>query len=80
LQELTDETGGRIWEAEAGETLADVFLRALREFRGRYRLQYEPTGVALEGWHRLRVRVKGTDGRVYARRGYHVLTPRGGSR
>jgi VWFA-related protein len=71
LQELTAETGGRIWEADTAETLSDVFLRALAEFRGRYRLQYEPGGVAREGWHRLRVRVKrAPDGKVYARRGY----------
>jgi VWFA-related protein len=70
LRELTAEAGGRIWQAEAGDTLADVFLRALTEFHDRYRLQYEPNGVARGGWHRLRVRLKRTDGKVYARRGY----------
>jgi len=70
LQELTGETGGRIWQAADGGKLGDVFLQALEEFRSRYRLQFEPQGVKRGGWHRLQVRLKHADGRVYARRGY----------
>jgi Ca-activated chloride channel family protein len=76
LQELTGETGGRMWQAAEGVKLGDVFLSALEEFRSRYRLQYEPRGVRAGGWHRLQVRVKNGDARVYARRGY---LHRGGS-
>jgi hypothetical protein len=53
-----------------------VFLGALEEFRSRYRLQYEPRGVVREGWHRLRVRLRGGEGTVRARPGY---TRRAGS-
>ena len=70
LRELTDETGGRIWQTADGDKLEDVFLRALEEFRSRYRLQYEPQGVKRGGWHRLHVRLKHADGKVSARRGY----------
>jgi len=70
LQELTGETGGRIWYAGGGEGLGDLFVRALEEFRGRYRLQFEPQGVKPGGWHRLQVRLRSGKGRVYARRGY----------
>jgi VWFA-related protein len=71
LQDLTGETGGRIWHAGEGDALGDLFVRALEEFRGRYRLQFEPQGVKGEGWHRLQVRLKSArGGRVYARRGY----------
>jgi VWFA-related protein len=70
LQELTGETGGRMWVAEEGAKLGDVFLSALEEFRSRYRLQFEPRGVRPGGWHRLQVRVRQGGGRVYARRGY----------
>jgi VWFA-related protein len=70
LQELTAETGGRLWPAEEGDELGQVFVRALEEFRSRYRLQFEPRGVARGGWHRLEVRLKGTSGKVTARPGY----------
>jgi Ca-activated chloride channel family protein len=70
LRDLTGETGGRTWQAADGDRLGDVFLSALEEFRSRYRLQYEPQGVKRDGWHRLQVRLKHADGRVYARRGY----------
>jgi VWFA-related protein len=70
LHELTGETGGRVWVAEEGEKLGDVFLSALEEFRSRYRLQFEPQGVKPGGWHRLQVQLRQGGGRVYARRGY----------
>jgi len=70
LEELTGQTGGRMWQAADGDRLGDVFLQALEEFRNRYRLQYEPQGVKRGGWHRLHVRLEHADGKVYARRGY----------
>jgi VWFA-related protein len=76
LQELTSQTGGRVWQTAAADSLDRVFLGALEEFRSRYRLQYEPRGVVREGWHRLRVRLRGGEGTVRARPGY---TRRAGS-
>jgi len=70
LQELTGLTGGRMWQAADGDKLGDVFLQALEEFRSRYRLQYEPRLVKRGGWHRLNVRLRHRDGKVFARRGY----------
>jgi VWFA-related protein len=70
LRDLTEETGGRVWQTTEGDRLEDLFLRALQEFRGRYRLQFEPQGSKRGGWHRLQVRLKRGNGRVYARRGY----------
>jgi VWFA-related protein len=70
LPDLTAETGGRTWQVGEGDRLGDIFVRALEEFRSRYRLQFEPRGVKPGGWHRLRVRLKSAPGKVYARRGY----------
>jgi VWFA-related protein len=70
IQQLTDTTGGRIWLTPEGDKLANVFLRALEEFRSRYRIQYEPDGVKPTGWHRVRVRLKQVDGKVRVRPGY----------
>ena len=70
LQELTGRDGGPHVAGGGGDKLGDVFLQALEEFRSRYRLQFEPRGVEAGGWHRLQVRLKRADGKVYARRGY----------
>jgi VWFA-related protein len=73
LAALADATGGRRWSASRWDRLPHAFLEALDEFRSRYRLRYEPTGVAGRGWHSLEVRLaKARRGRVRARPGYLV--------
>ena len=43
----------------------------LKEFRSRYLLAFTPTGVRSDdGWHELKVRLKGRPGKVKARPGY----------
>jgi hypothetical protein len=65
-------TGGRVLEA-AGGTMARAFRQALDEFRASYVLHYTPSGVALDGWHELVVRVnRAGNFDVRARRGYEV--------
>ena len=70
LQELTDQTGGRLFEIESTKGLSAIFLEVLDEFRQRYLLSYSPAGVSQEGWHQLTVRVKGRAATVRARPGY----------
>lgn len=70
LQELADQTGGRLFEIESTKGLSGVFLEVLEEFRQRYLLSYSPTGVSQGGWHQLTVRVKGRNATVRARPGY----------
>jgi VWFA-related protein len=70
LEQLTDSTGGALYEFESTRDLRAVFLRVLDEFRQRYLLSYSPQGVAHEGWHRLEVRVKGRRPSIKARPGY----------
>ena len=77
LDRLADETGGRGWSARRWDKLPGAFVEALDEFKSRYRLRYEPTGVRREGWHELEVRLAGKRGKVQARPGY--LVPGGGS-
>lgn len=70
LRDATNQTGGRllplrsIGEVERG--LIDVFT----EFRQRYVLGYQPSGVEAGGWHRLEVRVRRRGAEVTARPGY----------
>ncbi len=70
LHDLADATGGRVMLAGTDADLRDTFIRTLAEFRDRYVLTYEPSGVAAGGWHPIEVRLKGKRGKVTARRGY----------
>jgi VWFA-related protein len=70
LEQIAEETGGRGWKVGHEVELEKAFTTALDEFRGRYRLRYEPQGVRPGGWHELKVRLKGKKADVRARRGY----------
>ena len=70
LDNLTEESGGRVIFATSNSDLRNTFTRALAEFRDRYVLSYSPTGVSSTGWHRLEVKLKSKGGKVTARRGY----------
>lgn len=70
LEELTNLTGGRVFETEKASDLTPIFRAILDEFRYRYLVTYTPAGVPTEGWHRLDVRVKRGGAKVRARPGY----------
>lgn len=70
LEELTNVTGGRVFETANASDLTPIFRAILDEFRYRYLVTYTPTGVPQEGWHKLDVRVKRSGARVRARPGY----------
>jgi len=72
LRQITELTGGRLWEARESERLAETFLQILAEMKTRYVLAYEPGGVERLGEHRLEVRLKRAKGEVRARQGYFV--------
>jgi VWFA-related protein len=72
LEDLADETGGRIVYATGESALRTTFLAVMEEFRQRYVLSYEPSGVSGTGWHQIEVRLRGRSGEVRARRGYFV--------
>jgi VWFA-related protein len=72
LGDLTDQTGGRLFEIESTHGLDAVFLEVLDEFRQRYLVSYSPAGVPQAGWHQVTVRVKGRNAAVRARPGYQA--------
>jgi Ca-activated chloride channel family protein len=72
LAGLADAGGGRRWHAASSSDLQELFARVLEELRSRYLLTYSPTGVAREGWHDVKVSLKGARGDVIARPGYFV--------
>ena len=70
LRDLTDATGGDVFEIESTRELDAAFVKVLEQFRHRYLLSYTPQGVARGGWHELRVRVSQRGLDVKARPGY----------
>jgi hypothetical protein len=52
--------------------LRELFGKALEELRARYLLTYYPGGVARDGWHDVKVTLKGARGDVTARPGYFI--------
>jgi VWFA-related protein len=70
LEALAEDTGGRVVYASDEAAVEATFLEVLREFRQRYVLSYEPTGVSDDGWHTIEVKLRGTSGEIRARRGY----------
>lgn len=77
LEPLAEATGGQGWSARHPDALRGAFVEALEEFRSRYRLRYEPSGVPRAEWHELEVRLVGGKGKVRARPGYLVPGGRG---
>jgi VWFA-related protein len=70
LKDVADQTGGRLFEIESTRDAQRAFVGILDEFRQRYLLSYTPRSLAMSGWHRLEVRVKGRRAAVKARAGY----------
>ena len=70
LSQLADAGGGRRWIAQSSRDLRELFGKVLNELRSRYLLTYTPKGVAREGWHEVKVTLRGARGDVTARPGY----------
>ncbi len=72
IRYLAKFTGGSLFEVETTRTLDTIFLNILEEFRQRYLLTYLPKGVSKEGWHEIKVRVKGRNADIKTRPGYQA--------
>jgi VWFA-related protein len=79
LRKVVAQTGGSLLAAEWSAKLSQQFTAIVTEFRSRYLLLYEPTGVRRDdGWHRVEVRVKGRPAKVQVRPGYYATGPQPG--
>jgi Ca-activated chloride channel homolog len=72
LEQVVDESGGRIFAIDRLEQASSVFGEILSELREQYVLGFYPTDNSNDGaWHEIRVKVKGYgDGAVRTREGY----------
>ncbi len=76
LNQIAQETGGRVLYANSGLDVEDVLTAVLDEVGKRYVLSYYPRGVEQEGWHEIGVTLRNKRGTVRARHGYLVTESR----
>jgi VWFA-related protein len=75
LKKLAQETGGRAYFPSKPEKLQEAFDQIAQELRSQYSIGYAPTNRARDGRFRkidIKVKAKGRDFRVQARRGYYA--------
>lgn len=73
LHRVVNRSGGSVVDTDTFGQLPQRFTAVLEEFRARYLLSYEPTGVRRDdGWHKVEVKVKGGRGSVKTRPGYYA--------
>jgi len=71
LQQISKETGGRLFEVSKKETVEKIYAQIEEELRNQYSLGYTPDKNAGAGYHKLHVTVKQKDLDVQARDGYY---------
>ena len=71
LEQISRETGGRMFEVSKKETLEKIYAQIEEELRNQYSLGYTPGKDAGAGYHKIHVTAKGKDLVVQARDGYY---------
>lgn len=70
LEQISKETGGRMFEVSGKESADKIYAQIEEELRNQYSLGYSPAGAS-PGYHRLEVKTKQKDLIVEARQGYY---------
>jgi Ca-activated chloride channel family protein len=71
LNQIVNQSGGRILGVSSPSAIGAVFIRILEELREQYVLGYYPNNRRNDGqWHRVKVKVEAADVDVRAPRGY----------
>lgn len=65
-----DESAGRMFYTDRSTDIGMAFAEIIDDFRSRYVLSYVPRGVPPDGWHPIRISLKGMKATIHARRGY----------
>lgn len=73
LKQLSEETGGRLFEVSKKQTVAQIYDQIAEELRAQYRLGYTPDQAAsAEGYHRVDLATSRKDLFVQTRDGYYA--------
>jgi VWFA-related protein len=72
LEQISKETGGRLFEVSKKETIDQIYGQIEEELRNQYSLGYTPAAGTALGYHKIGVTAKPKDLTVQARDGYYV--------
>jgi VWFA-related protein len=73
LQQMADETGGRLFEVSKKQTVAQIYTQIGEELRAQYRLGYTPDqATAADGYHQIDLTTHRKDLIVQTRQGYYT--------
>ncbi len=73
LRQLSEETGGRLFEISKKQTVAQIYNEIAEELRAQYRLGYTPDqATAAEGYHQVDLTAHRKDLIVQTRDGYYA--------
>jgi VWFA-related protein len=70
LEQISKETGGRLFEVSGKQTVDRIYAQIEEELRNQYSLGYSPEQAAA-GYHRIEVKTRQKDLVVQARQGYY---------
>jgi VWFA-related protein len=73
LQQMADETGGRLFEVSKKQTVAQIYDQIAAELRAQYRLGYTPDqATASDGYHQIALTAHRKDLYIQTRDGYYT--------
>ncbi len=76
MKQISQETGGSIFEVSRKSRLEDIFAQIQEEMRSQYSLGYYPTNAEKDGsFRRIKIKTTGKGMKVQARRGYYASKP-----
>jgi VWFA-related protein len=76
LKKLSEETGGRLFRVDRGNTLDSVFQEIQEEMRSQYAIGYIPANPNKDGgFRRVEIKTSQRDVKVLARKGYYATKP-----
>ena len=73
LQQISQQTGGRLFEVSKKEPVDDIYSQIEEELRNQYSLGYTPerAGGASGGYHKIQLTTNRKDASVQTREGYY---------
>ncbi len=76
LRQMSDDTGGHVFQIDRKMTLQNAFDELNAEMRSQYAIGYTPSNPSKDGtFRRIEIRTGNKDWKVQARKGYYAIKP-----